>query len=303
MARRVMVEIPATSANLGPGFDCLGLALELYNAVSLEYADDFEVEISGEGVDRLPRTEANLICRAIQTYYDALGRPVPTFRLSLENHIPLARGLGSSAAAVVGGLFAANALAGDLMSFSDLLKLAHKLEGHPDNVAPAIYGGLTVAVATGDEVMCVKCPIPEGLKAVLFIPDFAMSTRAARQVLPRFVSRADAVFNVGRAAALVAALTTSQIEYVGEATRDRLHQPYREQIFPAMPDLVAAAREAGALGAFLSGAGSTICALCSGNEDAVAGAMQMVGQEKGFPGHTQITSVARHGTRLIDNSP
>ncbi len=299
MLRQVSVEVPATSANLGPGFDCLGLALELHNSLTLELADDFRIDIAGEGADRLPRNENNLISQAINTFYELIGQPMPTLHLTLQNRIPLARGLGSSAAAVVAGIFAANALAGSPMQISDLLRLACKIEGHPDNVAAALFGGLTVAGVCDDDAFCVKCPVPRDLKAVLFIPDQAMSTRAARRVLPRLINRADAVFNISRASALVAALATNQLQYIEEATRDRLHQPYRQKIFPAMSDLFAAAKEAGALGAFLSGAGSTICALCSTNEEAVAEAMMSVGQKRETPGHTRIVGIAENGVRLL----
>lgn len=300
MLRQVSVQVPASSANLGPGFDSLGLALELYNVLSLAIADDLRIDIVGEGADRLPRNENNLVWSAIKTFYGSIGKAAPKLHLSLQNRIPLARGLGSSAAAVVGGLFGANALAGNPLSLSDLLRLAYDIEGHPDNVAAAIFGGLTIAVTDGENAFCVKCPVPEGLKAVLFIPDQAMSTRSARRILPRFFSRVDAVYNISRASALVAALATNQLQYLEECTRDRWHQPYREKIFPAMPRLFAAAKQAGALGAFLSGAGSTVCALCTANEKAVAEAMEAQAERLDVPGRAQVVGIATAGVRLAE---
>lgn len=297
--KRITVEVPATSANLGPGFDCLGLALDLHNVVSVEVGDEVRIDVAGEGADRLSRNSKNLVYRAMSALYETIGSEPPAVHLSLHNRVPLARGLGSSSAAVVGGLFAANVLAGNPLSTSHLLQLAHKLEGHPDNVAAALYGGLTVAVADGDEVICMKGIVPAGLKAALFIPDFAMSTREARKVLPRHVSLSDAVHNIGRTAALVTALATNQLEYLSFATGDRLHQPYRQQIYPQMAGLFAAAMEAGASGVFLSGAGSTICALCSRNEQSVIDAMSTAAARLGVSGRSLICNVSEGGVRVL----
>ncbi|MBI4320478.1 MAG: homoserine kinase [Chloroflexi bacterium] len=299
MTSELLVQIPATTANLGPGFDALGLALELFNTVSVERADALSVAVEGEGAGHLPLNAGNLVYRAIAAYYKLIDAQPPPLRVRCRNSIPLARGLGSSAAAIVGGLVAANALEGNPLSDQALLGLAHRLEGHPDNVAASLHGGLTVALLNGEDVVCLKVLPPANLHAVLFIPDFAMSTEAARRVVPRQISRADAVFNIGRAAAVVASLATGQSQYLSLATQDRLHQPYRQTIFPAMSDLFAAALEAGAAGAFLSGAGSTICALAVDREAQIAEALAATAARLQVRGRSLIASVSQTGARTL----
>ncbi|MDP2952053.1 MAG: homoserine kinase, partial [Chloroflexota bacterium] len=213
-------------------------------------------------------------------------------------HIPLRRGLGSSAAAVVGGLMAGQELLGRPLSPQQLLGLATELEGHPDNVAPALMGGCQVVVG-GSEIVSAPVPLPRGLVAALFIPDFEIPTREARAVLPQQVSRADAVYNVGRAALLVAALATGQLGYLRIATQDRLHQPARQALFPAMERVFQAALEAGALGVFLSGSGSTILALVKGRASPVAQAMARAAREAGVKGRTKIARPSLQGAAVV----
>ncbi|MBI2936383.1 MAG: homoserine kinase, partial [Chloroflexi bacterium] len=265
MLRRVEVKVPATTANLGPGFDCLGMALDLWNLVSLEVGKSNTV-ICGEGAETLSRGEDNLVYRSVFRLFAEVGKPVPALGLSCRNAIPLARGLGSSAAAVVGGLVAANALCGRPLSQRELLRLATEQEGHADNVAPALLGGCQIVMKEGNGLLTAQVPLPEGLSAVLFIPDQPLSTEKARAVLPPQVSREDAVFNIARSAMLVNALACGKLDLLALATQDRLHQPYREKLFPSMRLIFRAALEAGALGVFLSGSGSSILALARGRE-------------------------------------
>ncbi|MDO8531754.1 MAG: homoserine kinase [Dehalococcoidia bacterium] len=300
---RFVVVVPATSANLGPGFDCMGLTLSLYNTVSVEPAERADMTIEGEGADTLPHGKDNVLYAAFASVFDHLGRPVPAVRLTCANNIPLARGLGSSAAAVVGGLVAANVFAGKPLSDDDLLKLAVAAEGHADNVAPALLGGCRIVVRDGDEYIAAPVSVQPGLKAVLFIPDFPMSTREARSILSPRVSRGDAIFNISRAALLTASLASGSWSYLRVATQDRLHQPARQAMFPAMPRLFAAALDAGALGAFLSGGGSTVLAFAHGHEKAIATALAQEAQRAGVSGRTHVAELTSHGAQARAQRP
>ncbi|MBI2916409.1 MAG: homoserine kinase [Chloroflexi bacterium] len=295
---RLTVRVPATTANLGPGFDCLGLALDLHNTVSVE-PGPFGVRVTGQGETTLPRNRRNLVYRSMERVFDRLGSGIPDMRLTCHNEIPLTRGLGSSSAATVAGLVAGNALAGNALSQEDILTMAAELEGHPDNVTPALLGGCQVVVQTERGLVHAPVPLATDLIAVLFVPDFELRTSQARAVLPSVVPRGDAIYNVGRVALLVTALATGRGSLLREATRDRLHQPYRERLFPAMTRLFDAALEAGALGAFLSGAGPTVLALVSGDSSAVARALGEVARLAGLPGHVRIARPSTAGTQVI----
>lgn len=270
----VTVRVPASTTNLGPGFDALGLALQLHNRIRLSLAaSGLEVAVTGEGEGVLQLSERNLVFRAVRRLYEAVGRPVPGLRIELENAIPVSRGLGSSSTAIVGGLVTANVLLGEPLDREAVLRLAVAMEGHPDNVAPALLGGFQVTSLAEDGLVHLALPAPAGLRAVVCIPDVAVSTHAARKVLPDTYSRADAVFNIGRVSLLVAALLTGRIETLAEAMQDRIHQPYRAPLVPGLAAAIEAALDAGAAGACLSGSGSTMLALTTGNEVAVGEAM------------------------------
>jgi homoserine kinase len=260
----ITVRVPATSANLGPGFDALGLALRLHNTLSIAPAATPEIEIEGEGEETLPRDPSHLAYRAALAVAaraeESRGTPtVEAFRLVQHNVIPVGRGLGSSAAAIVGGAVAANALLGNPLDRQAVLDLAADMEGHPDNVAPALLGGLVVCTRGAGGVRWMRLA-PPSLKVVLAVPDYAVSTEEARRRLPARVPFPDAVFNVTRAALLVAALTGGRPDLLDEATQDRLHQPYREHLVPGLAEVFAAARRAGAYGAALSGSGPAVIA-------------------------------------------
>jgi len=291
MAQGVEVRVPATTANLGPAFDCIGMALDLSNTFRVETTEGegVQVEVHGEGEDSLPRDASNRVVQAIALAFRTAGRPMPPLRVTCENRIPLARGLGSSASAAVGGLLAGNALMGNPLSPADLLALAVEMEGHPDNVAPALLGGCRVVVQDPEVgLRTAPIPLPEDLRLVLFIPDFPMPTQEARAVLPRQVPLEDAVFNLGRTALLVNALATGRLEDLALATQDRLHQPPRTRLFPGLPYLIRSALEAGALGAFLSGAGPTVVALARGQETAIAVEFLDTADRLGISGRTLI---------------
>ena len=292
---RAHVRVPATSANLGPGFDALGLALALYNEVVAEEGQGVTVRVEGEGADRLPRDGKNIVARGVKLAYEAAGHPFKGCALTCVNRIPAARGLGSSAAAWVGGLLAGNALAGAQLSKEALLTLAARAEGHPDNVAAAIFGGLTVSCGTPEGVVAVALPVPANLAWVVLVPEVTSSTAEARALLPQAVPRADAVFNVQRVALLLASLQTARPSPLAIALDDRLHQPYRLKLFPWLPAVAAAARDAGALGCVLSGAGPSLLAVVAGDGGAVAGAMETALRKAGVSGSARALAVDAEG--------
>jgi homoserine kinase len=292
---RVEVRVPATSANLGPGFDALGLALALHNEVRAEEAEGVSVEVSGEGAGHLATDASNVVARGVRRAYEAAGRPFRGVRLACVNRVPTARGLGSSAAAWVGGLVAGNALCGGPLPPDALLGLAARAEGHPDNVAAALLGGLTVACATGDGVTAVSLPVPPELIWVVLVPETTSATAEARAVLPASVPRADAVFNVQRVALLLGALQAGRVAALAAALDDRLHQPYRLTLFPWMPAVVDAARAAGALGCVLSGAGPSLLAVVREGAAEVGRAMEAALRGAGIAGRARSLAVDTTG--------
>ena len=273
--RTVAVEVPATSANLGAGYDCLGVALALTDRIELEVRGwsrgRIELTVEGEGRDELPEDRDNRFVRGLEAALTAARGELPAgvgWRIVMHNRIPLARGLGSSAAATVAGLVAGNALLGDPLGQPELLRLATDLEGHPDNAAAALLGGFTISARTEDGgVDAVRFDPPRDLRAVLFIPELRLSTEDMRDILPDTVPLADAVANIGAVALGVAGLASGRYEVLKQLTVDRLHEPYRAKVYPQLPALIGAAREAGAIGACLSGAGSSILAFA----DSMAG--------------------------------
>jgi homoserine kinase len=289
------VRVPATSANLGPGFDVLGVALGLYNEIVYDEADRVTVAIEGEGAGRLDTGAGNVVARAARMAYEAAGRPFPGAAIRCVNRIPPARGLGSSAAAWVGGLVAANAMLGLPLERDALLALACRAEGHPDNVAAALLGGLTVSCVSGESVVALSLPVPANLLWVVLVPDTESSTREARAVLPETVKRTDAVFNLQRMGLLLAALALDRVDVLGMAMEDRLHQPQRQALFPWMDAVRRAALEAGALGCVLSGAGPSLLAAVRGATQPVARAMERALASAGVAGHAHSLPVDTAG--------
>jgi homoserine kinase len=292
---RVLVRVPATSANLGPGFDVLALALALHNEVTAEEWDGVSVTVTGEGAGALPAGADNVVARGVRAAFEAAGRPFRGVALSCVNRIPPSRGLGSSAAAWVAGLVAGNALAGGALPREALLDAAARAEGHPDNVAAALLGGLTVSCATGDRITAISLPVPASVGWVVLIPEAQGSTREARAVLPAEVSRADAVFNLQRVSLLLAALGAGRADLLPTALDDRLHQPARWKLFPWLPAAVAAARGAGALGCVLSGAGPALLAAVAGPGEPVARAMEAALRAEGGAGRAVPLAVDGRG--------
>ncbi|MFF0911346.1 homoserine kinase [Microbacterium enclense] len=274
LGRRVAVRVPATSANLGPGFDTLGLALSVYDELEVEAleAGRLEIEVAGEGTADVPRDASHLVVRAMAHTYAAVGREMPGLRLSATNVIPHGRGMGSSGAAVVAGILAAKGLLADEVQLTDteLLRLATEMEGHPDNVAPGLFGGLTIAWMDAAGPQHKQLIVHRGVSPLVLVPSFTMSTAVARSLQPLQVPREDAVFNVSRSALLIAAMTQSP-ELLMAATEDKLHQNYRAQAMPETDRLVRALRAEG-YAAVVSGAGPSVLVLADGPGQRLAAA-------------------------------
>ncbi len=258
----IKVRVPATSANLGPGFDSMGLALGLYNYVTAEETDGgLVIDILDESRKFLAKDERNLVYKSMKAVFDKVGYSVKGLHLTLENNIRVTRGLGSSSAGIVSGLVAANAMSGSQLSQEELLFLAAELEGHADNVTPALLGGFTISVKQKHRIQYVKTEIKDDLQFAAFIPDFYLQTKKARGILPRSVSMRDAVYNTGHSALLAASIMTGKYENIRTAVGDKLHQRYRKRLVPKMDEMFRSCYEKGALGVYLSGAGPTIVAI------------------------------------------
>lgn len=268
----VRVSVPATSANLGPGFDCLGLALSLRDELTAEVVEgSLRVTVEGEGAAEVSRDSSHLVVRAMHAAFEAMGVAAPAVHLACRNAIPHGRGLGSSSAAIVGGLALARALvAGGTLLLDDdaVFRLAADLEGHPDNVAPAFYGGFVISGREGDRWFAARSGVDPRVSAVVLVPPTPLSTSVARRLLPASVSHDDAAANAGRTALLVAALS-GQPEHLLAATRDFVHQHYREPAMPETLGLVRALRHEG-VPAVVSGAGPSVLAFCAGEGEAEA---------------------------------
>lgn len=300
----IRVLSPATTANLGPGFDCLGMSVDLWNRLDVLPAENGSlplVEVIGEGEGELPTDSRNLVRQAMEFLFREADESLPPLHLICHNKVPLSRGLGSSAAAIASGLVAANALCSHTFSSNELLEMAATIEGHPDNVAAAIFGGLRLVISDQDKLYTVPISMPSEVHAVLLVPEVRIATEDARRVLPDMVSVADAVFNMGRIALLVAGMTTNHPEYLSVATQDQMHQPYRQTIFPAMKVIFKAARDAGALGVFLSGSGSTIMALTQGREMTVAYEMAEAARQTELEYTVEVTKPTLLGAHLVDS--
>ena len=294
------VRAPASCGNLGSGFDALSMAVDLCNEFRVEPAERLTIENSGEGAEYLSLGPEHLVYRAIRRVYESRGREAPPLRLRCENRIPLSRGLGSSSSAIVAGLLLGNRLLGEPLSRDDLLALGTEMEGHPDNVVSCLLGGIQVSVVDGGQVLHCDVPINLPLQAVLFVPDFAMNTHQARELLPASVPLADAVFNLGRSALLVAAVSGGRAELLRTALEDRLHQPPRSALFPGMSALFEAALAGGALAACLSGAGSTILALAIDNFDEISAGLKRVAAAHNLTGSARVLPIRRRGAEIID---
>ncbi|HIK32560.1 MAG TPA: homoserine kinase [Oscillatoriales cyanobacterium M59_W2019_021] len=282
----VTIRVPGTTANIGPGFDCLGAALTLYNQFRfspLETGEEtLKISVTGSEADRVVTDDSNLSYQAFVKLYDWLGQTPPPVAIDIELGVPLARGLGSSATAIVGGLMGANQLAGEPLSQAEVLQLAIDIEGHPDNVVPALLGGAHLAATHGEEWTISDIPWHPEVVPVVAIPDFELSTAEARKVLPTEYSRADAIFNAAHLGLLLRGLETGKGDWIAAGIADRIHQPYRQTLISGYDAVRSAALAAGAYGMAISGAGPTLLALASpeaasGVAEAMASAWQQAG--------------------------
>lgn len=258
----VKVRVPATSANIGPGFDSMGLALGLYNYVTAEETDQgLKIDILDDSRKFLANDERNLVYTSMKAVFDKVGYQPKGIHLTLENNVMVTRGLGSSSAGIVSGLVAANEMTGNQLSADTLLYMAADIEGHSDNVTPALLGGFTVNVKQNNRIQYVRTEIKDDLRFATLVPDFFLQTKKARSVLPRSVSMRDAVYNTGRSALLAASIMSGKYENIRAAVGDKLHQRYRKRLIPRMDELFRCCYANGALGVYLSGAGPTIVAI------------------------------------------
>ncbi|MEO0853922.1 MAG: homoserine kinase [Cyanobacteria bacterium J06648_11] len=300
----VEVIVPATTANLGPGFDCLGAALNLYNHFWFRPGGDTALDIRVRGSEVVGFGKDNLVFRAFARAFELLDKPIPAVDIEIELNVPMARGLGSSATAIVGGLLGANAMGTLNLSAERLLQVAIAIEGHPDNVVPALKGGCQLSIL-GDRGRWTICPVTwsDSINAVVVVPDFKLSTETARQVMPESISIADAVFTQAHLGLLLRSLETGNPDWLSEALHDRLHQPYRLQLIPGFNAVQAAATAAGAYGTVISGAGPTVLALCPASvRETVGAAMVNAWQQLDVRAEAKLLDLDRQGGRVVASS-
>ncbi len=300
MSRKATARIPASTTNLGPGFDVLGLALQLYSTVSLEITgSSTEVVVSGVDVEKIPSTPEHIAFQAVESIFQRSGVQQPDgLKLTIANGIPAIRGLGGSGTAILGGLLTANVLCGNMFSLSEILNFSTAIEGHPDNVAASLYGGLVISVQEEEHIHTIQLVCDPVLHVVLAIPEFTLSTQKARDILPKTVDFADAIYNISRSSLLVASIATGKLDMLPLAMKDKLHQPYRSTLIPGFNDVVEAATSAGALSIALSGAGPTIAAYCLNNMDQVGNRMQEAFNQHGIPCKIKVLSADLDGATV-----
>ncbi|MDA8229068.1 MAG: homoserine kinase [Desulfitobacterium hafniense] len=295
----ICVSVPATSANLGPGFDCLGLALTLYNRIIIEENQPFKIKLTGEYREHIPLDETNLVWQTMCHLWNILNYPIPQVSITLENNVPPTRGLGSSSTAIVGGLIAANTLAGSRLSKLELLQIANELEGHPDNVTPALLGGVTLSVETDNGIMPRILAKNPKLSAIAIVPDLLLETDVARNLLSDEVARKDAVYNITHTGLIIEAFLREDYGLLKEGMLDKLHQDKRSSLIPGMFKVIEKALDSGAYGAALSGSGPTLLALTRpGNEFKVGKGMVDIFDSYGIKAKSYYLAIDHHGTRV-----
>lgn len=294
----IKIQIPATSANLGAGFDALGLALNYYNYVDMEEADGIFIE-SLDGTP-VPTDASNLVYDSARVIYDICGKSFKGLTIRQVNNIPMARGLGSSSACIIAGLVGANQLIGEPMGLDDLVDLAAQIEGHPDNTAPALLGGIVTAVFDGKRVHWVKQEVFTTLKFVVAIPDFELKTDKARACLPKEISHRDAVYNLSRAALFSASLLTGKYENLRTAVNDKLHQPYRMELIDHGREVFETAYSLGAYAAYLSGAGPSVMSIVDADNEYFCGKLRFSLDRMGLDRwEVRELHIDNMGTRII----
>lgn len=304
----ITIRVPATSANLGPGFDSLGLALDLWNETVITLAIEYTVQVNGEGKERLSHGENNLIIQAARKLAEVAGKRLPPFHVDCINRIPLSSGLGSSAAAKLTGLLGANVLLGKPLTKDEILNLATEMERHPDNVAPALLGGLVVSTIENGKVLAHKINIDGDHNSLgtfelpiyitVVLPNFHISTKQARTVLPEQVAMKDAVHNISRAVLVTEAFRSRDLDLLGKAMTDTLHQPYRLSLIPGAQAAMDAAKQAGAAAVALSGAGPSLIAFSSKRDPVIGEAMKQAFEEAGLQARIFPLKMSNHGAEV-----
>jgi len=298
----ITIRVPATSANLGPGFDSLGLALDLWNETVIRLAIEYTVQVNGEGAEKLSLGENNLIIQSAQKLADCVGKRLPPFHVDCVNHIPLSSGLGSSAAAKLTGLLGANTLLGRPLSNDEILDLATEMEGHPDNVAPALLGGLVVSTMENEKVFAQRIQMDANSDSPICItvvlPEFHLPTQEARGALPQQVTLKDAIHNISRAVLVTEAFRNGDVDLLGKAMTDTLHQPHRLPLIPGAQAAMDAAKEAGASAAALSGAGPSVIAFSSKRDSTIGEAMKRTFEERGLQARIFQLKMSNHGAEV-----
>jgi homoserine kinase len=295
----ISVKVPATTANIGVGFDCLGAALSLYNQFEFTISEALTIKVEGKEAAKVSTDSSNLLYRAFSKFYQHIDRTAPNVTIVIHLGVPLARGLGSSATAIVGGLVAANHLAGNPLSQTEVRELAIAIEGHPDNVVPALMGNCQLSVGESGNWCISEIPWHRDLIPVVAIPDFELSTEEARSVLPKTIDRTDAIFNISRMGLLLRGLETNNRDWLQLALEDRLHQPYRQNLIPGYQEVKQAAILAGACGMVISGAGPTLLALTPNERvEAVIQGMQTAWQSIDIKAEVKPLALDQKGTIL-----
>lgn len=300
---KIIVKVPATSANLGPGFDSLGLALDLWNEAEFLPTNDRKISltIEGEGQNRLPTGASNAIVDAALQVYNLAGKPYHGMQIHCLNRVPLGSGLGSSSAALLTGMLGANAMLGEPFSRDEILKLAIETEGHPDNVAPAMLGGLVASIIHESHVVSLRLTLTNQrtpMHITIVFPDFDFPTKQARAILPKQIERRDAIYNISRAVIVTEAFRLGDLDMLAEAMTDKLHQPYRLPLIPGAHAAMDAAKAAGASAVALSGAGPSLIAFSSKPDPAVGEAMKRAFETAGLPARIFQLKMSDHGAEV-----
>jgi homoserine kinase len=302
---QVTVIVPATTANMGVGFDCLGAALSMYNEFRftvVENTSELTIVVTGDEATKVRNDRSNLVYQSFLKVYEKINRLPPGVKIEIKLGVPFARGLGSSATAIVGGLVGANELAGKPLTETAIRDLAIAIEGHPDNVVPAYIGNCCLSIKEAENWQICQIPWHSELIPVVAIPDFELSTAAARRVLPTTISRSDAIFNISRMGLLLRGLETNNGAWLATALEDKIHQPYRKALITGYDAVKAAAIAAGAWGMVISGAGATLLALTNApNQTQVVTAMEQAWQKKGVKAKVKALTLDTQGTRVIYN--
>lgn len=296
----VKIQVPATTANIGSGFDILGACLNLYNYIDIDISDSYNLSYSGqEYKNSLSSDKNNLFYSSIEKVYNEFGNRIPEFNINIDVNIPLSRGLGSSSSAIVAGVYSANHFLGNKLNNNEMLKICNDIEGHPDNVAPCLLGGIIISMSEYNKVYTQKIKPKNNYKFIVVVPEFELSTKEARKVLPEKVSFSDSIFNSSHLAFLIMSLINGDNELLKISLNDRLHEQYRGKLIKGFDDIKKVAVENGAIGSVLSGAGPTILAIANNNEENIAKEMQKKWLDFGISSNYKILDIDNEGCRIL----